>query len=144
MTRALFVDASAVLAVLLQENDADLFIHTLASASEIYICAVGKYEIVTGLCRARKNTNLPVKPTDFEIAYSIAESFIKDWNMQVLPIGDREAALALNAYQNYGKGTGAKANLNMGDCFSYACSKSLSAPLLFKGNDFIHTDIAQA
>jgi ribonuclease VapC len=50
----------------------------------------------------------------------------------------------LKAYQRYGKGTGHRARLNFGDCFSYAFAKRLKAPLLFKGEDFSKTDIEAA
>ena len=44
----------------------------------------------------------------------------------------------------YGRGTGHPARLNMGDCFAYALAKTRNLPLLFKGDDFIHTDIEPA
>lgn len=66
---------------------------------------------------------------DFMAALQVTEIDI------TLPIG----SLALAAYQKYGKPHGAQ--LNMGDCFAYACAKSLSVPLLYKGNDFALTDI---
>ncbi|MEO9339469.1 type II toxin-antitoxin system VapC family toxin [Mesorhizobium sp. SB112] len=51
---------------------------------------------------------------------------------------------AFIAHVRYGRGSGHKANLNMGDCFSYALAKSRNLPLLYKGNDFVHTDIEPA
>ncbi len=54
------------------------------------------------------------------------------------------ARLAADAFQRFGKGTGHKAQLNFGDCLSYAVAKSLDAPLLFKGEDFRHTDVKSA
>ena len=44
----------------------------------------------------------------------------------------------------YGKGSGHKAQLNLGDCAAYALATSLDLPLLFKGNDFTHTDVRSA
>jgi len=49
--------------------------------------------------------------------------------------------LALDAYARYGKGRH-RAALNMGDCFAYACAKANRAKLLYKGDDFVHTDLA--
>jgi ribonuclease VapC len=49
---------------------------------------------------------------------------------------------AIQAYQKYGRGNGHRAKLNMGDAFSYGCSKHHSVPLLYKGNDFSQTDLA--
>lgn len=51
---------------------------------------------------------------------------------------------ALLAFERYGKGRGHPAQLNMGDCFAYACARELEAPLIFKGDDFSHTDVAVA
>jgi len=48
----------------------------------------------------------------------------------------------VRAYARYGKGTGHPAQLNFGDCFSYAAAKRVGAPLLYKGADFSHTDLA--
>jgi ribonuclease VapC len=52
--------------------------------------------------------------------------------------------IAGDAFSRYGKGRGHPAGLNYGDCLSYAVAKQLGIPLLFKGNDFIHTDITSA
>jgi len=52
--------------------------------------------------------------------------------------------VALDAYDRFGKGTGHPAGLNYGDCFSYALAKQSGEPLLFKGNDFTHTDLEAA
>jgi uncharacterized protein with PIN domain len=56
----------------------------------------------------------------------------------------RRARIARDAYRDFGKGSGHKAGLNFGDCFAYALSKSTGEALLFKGNDFSHTDITPA
>ncbi|WP_244593485.1 type II toxin-antitoxin system VapC family toxin [Methylopila sp. Yamaguchi] len=52
--------------------------------------------------------------------------------------------LAAEAFQRYGRGRGHPAKLNFGDCMSYAIAKFHNAPLLFKGDDFVHTDIEPA
>ncbi|MCJ2141309.1 type II toxin-antitoxin system VapC family toxin [Methylobacterium sp. E-066] len=51
---------------------------------------------------------------------------------------------AADAFNRYGKGQGHIAYLNFGDCLSYAVAKVHAVPLLFKGNDFIHTDLVPA
>ena len=48
--------------------------------------------------------------------------------------------LARDAYLRYGKGRNV-AGLNFGDCFAYALAKDSGEPLLFKGDDFTHTDV---
>jgi ribonuclease VapC len=55
-----------------------------------------------------------------------------------------QARIARDAHARFGKGSGHPAQLNFGDCFSYALARALDAPLLFKGNDFSHTDIRPA
>lgn len=52
--------------------------------------------------------------------------------------------IARQAFLRFGKGRGHRAQLNQMDCFSYALAKMLDAPLLFKGQDFLHTDVRQA
>ena len=48
------------------------------------------------------------------------------------------------AYRKFGKGTGHKAQLNLCDCAAYALARSLDLPLLYKGDDFAHTDVRSA
>lgn len=52
-----------------------------------------------------------------------------------------QARIAREAYARYGRGSGSPAKLNFGDCFAYALAKETGEPLLFIGNDFIHTDV---
>ena len=55
-----------------------------------------------------------------------------------------QAARRLRAYRRFGKGSGHKAQLNLGDCASYALAMRSMLPLLFKGDDFTHTDVRSA
>ncbi len=64
--------------------------------------------------------------------------------IEIVPFTFEHARLALEAFKRFGKGRGAKAALNYGDCFVYALAQQLAAPLLFKGGDFALTDIAPA
>ena len=64
--------------------------------------------------------------------------------VEILPVTVQHARLALDAFKRFGKGRGAKASLNYGDCFVYALAKELQAPVLFKGDDFAQTDIQPA
>jgi ribonuclease VapC len=63
---------------------------------------------------------------------------------RVHPFDERQLAAAREAYIRYGRGGRHKAGLNMGDCFAYALAKTRNLPLLFKGEDFFHTDIEPA
>jgi ribonuclease VapC len=64
--------------------------------------------------------------------------------IQIEPFTLDQARLARQAYRDFGKGSGHPAQLNFGDCFAYALARTHDAPLLFKGFDFGHTDIASA
>ena len=69
---------------------------------------------------------------------------IADLGIEVISFTPEQARLAFEAFKHFGKGRGAKASLNYGDCFAYALAKELGAPLLFKGADFAQTDLARA
>ena len=69
------------------------------------------------------------------------EQVVADLSLQLVPIDSKELDVALDAYERYGKGRH-RARLNMGDCFAYACAKTNNARLLYKGDDFAHTDLA--
>jgi ribonuclease VapC len=66
--------------------------------------------------------------------------FIAKAQVTLAPVDEDQAHLARRAFQKFGKGRH-PAGLNFGDCFSYALSRALDEPLLFKGNDFSQTDV---
>jgi ribonuclease VapC len=72
---------------------------------------------------------------------SLLDDITEPSEMIVEPFTLRHAQRARRAYMIYGKGKGHPARLNFGDCISYALAKELDEPLLFKGDDFIHTDV---
>ncbi len=61
--------------------------------------------------------------------------------MRLVPIAAAESREALAAHARFGKGRGHPARLNMGDCFAYGCATANDAALLYKGDDFAHTDL---
>lgn len=61
-----------------------------------------------------------------------------------VPMDEAIARLAADAFARYGRGTGHTAALNFGDCIAYATAIHLDVPLLFKGDDFRHTDVKAA
>ena len=71
------------------------------------------------------------------------DEFFKEANISVERV-TLEQACAREAYRDFGKGSGHPAKLNFGDCLAYALAKAAGEPLLFKGDDFIHTDISSA
>ena len=70
--------------------------------------------------------------------------FLESGRLRIAPIDAEVAQIARLADRSYGRGTGHPARLNFGDCLAYAVAKSLDAPPLYKGDDFIHTDIGSA
>ena len=74
----------------------------------------------------------------------VVRNFLVAASIEVVPITADEADTALDAFGRRGKGQGAPAHLNMGDCFAYAVAKNRRTTLLYKGNDFSRTDILGA
>lgn len=129
----LFVDASALVAIIAGEPEqVSLAIQVRDDADPLW-SAMTEWEAVAALCRTY---GYPVETARREVSDTAAAR-----PLRLVPIGGREAALALEAYRAYGKGRHPAA-LNMGDCFAYACAKANEARLLYKGDDFARTDLA--
>jgi ribonuclease VapC len=60
------------------------------------------------------------------------------------PVTAAQTKIARQAYRDYGKGSGHPAGLNFGDCFTYALAREKREPVLWKGDDFGHTDLRAA
>jgi ribonuclease VapC len=73
-----------------------------------------------------------------------AEALLRLPVFEIVPPGIAELEAAYAAFVTYGRGSGHPAKLNFGDLFSYALAKVRGLPLLFKGDDFSHTDIQSA
>ena len=72
------------------------------------------------------------------------DDLVKAAQLVVEPVTEAQARIAGEAYRDFGRGSGHPARLNFGDCFSYALARATGEPLLFKGDDFAHTDITPA
>ena len=129
----MFVDASAIVAILTREPDADDLIDRLERAIRPITSAIAIFEATAGLCRKR---HVSVEEAQTDLA-----DFLNAARVEVVPIAANEAALALSAFARYGKGRGHPAQLNMGDCFAYAVARNHRTTLLFTGDDFSKTDI---
>ena len=130
------VDASAIVAMLTREPEADALLSALAAADGAETTPIASYEAVLGVSRKRQ--------------WSVAEAethvvdFLRAAGIAVQPIQPETAHVALEAFARYGKGSGHPARLNLGDCFIYAQAKAGGASLLYKGDDFSKTDIESA
>lgn len=128
----IFVDASALIAIVAPEPDAENLARRLASDDRRCISALAIWEALIGLSRSRK-VSLP----DARLRL---DGFCEATQLRVVSIGQPEFEQAAEAYARFGKGRHVAA-LNMGDCFAYACARTNDARLLFKGDDFGKTDI---
>jgi ribonuclease VapC len=132
----MFVDASAIVAILTRESDADLLADRLDAASGPITSPIAIFEAVLGICRKRQ--------VGVEEAQEEVRAFLGMAGIGVVDISDSDARLALRAFDRYGKGRGHPAQLNMGDCFASACAGAGRVPVLCKGDDFRQTDIETA
>ena len=131
----MFVDASAMVAILAEESDAAALTKRLEQAVERSTSPIAIYEAVVGIALA---CNVPIR-----IAETILDRFLEQAAVRVVPITVEIGRVAVAAFERYGRGRHPAA-LNMGDCFAYACASQLNLPILFKGDDFPQTDIAVA
>lgn len=130
----LFVDASALVAIVRREPDAPSLLLKAAAAKGRITSGIAIWETVRAVARGLGG--------DMAAAAEVTERFRLSLRIDMVPVGEAEAAAAVRAHARYGKGTGHPAGLNMGDCFAYACATTNGARLLYKGDDFVHTDLA--
>ena len=126
------VDTSALVAILLREPDAGRFDRLLAEAPLRLMSAVTRVEL-SFVIEGRKR----------EAGRADIERFLNDVHIEIAAVTPQQAEIAIEAFRRFGRGRH-RAALNIGDCFSYALVKAIDQPLLFKGDDFIHTDIRPA
>jgi ribonuclease VapC len=132
----MFVDASAIVAILTREAEADALADVLENTRSPITSAIAIFEATLGICRKRH--------ASVEEAEDDLRQFLAMAGVRTVPITEREAETALAAFSKYGKGRGHPAQLNLGDCFAYAAAKNHRTALLFKGEDFDKTDIPVA
>jgi len=130
----MIVDTSALVAVVREEPDAERFFRALSERREPkWMSAANYLEAAIVIDGARS----PISSRRFDEAVAAAE-------ITVEPVTREQAEIARAAYRDFGRGSGHPAGLNFGDCFAYALAKAMREPLLFKGDDFSHTDVAAA
>ena len=72
------------------------------------------------------------------------ERLLDLWEIETVAFDPAQAEIASQAYRDFGRGSGHPAALNLGDCYSYALAVATGEPLLFVGDDFVHTDVVAA
>jgi len=132
----MFIDSSAVVSILMGDPGGDRLADAIAGA---------KQRLTSPLVRLEACL---VLSTRFDIAPRLAEkqfeAFLDEAGVTVIPVTDKIGAMAVAAFEQFGKGRSNKAKLNLADCMSYACAKSYRAPILFTGRDFAKTDLKVA
>ena len=128
----MIVDASAVLAVLLHEEDAASFAQAIEAADALRMSVVNYVEAAVRIDRLKSHES----SRDFD-------DFMRVTGIELHDVTPELAEAARLAYGRYG-GSNHEASLNLGDCFAYALAKATGEPLLYKGADFAKTDIPSA
>jgi ribonuclease VapC len=123
------LDTSAVLAILQNEPERRKFNEAI-DAAETRSLSTASFVECSMIVESRYGAD-GVRDLDLLIAKA---------QISLVAVDEEQANLARRAFRKYGKGRH-PASLNFGDCFSYALSKALQEPLLFKGNDFSQTDV---
>ncbi len=125
----MIVDASALLAIILGEEDGDLYSRAIADEfDDIFISPINFVEAAIKADKKGPQTG------------EALDEIMRVGAIKLAQITRTQAELAREAYRKFGKGNH-EARLNLGDCFAYALAKARSEKLLFKGDDFRLTDI---
>jgi ribonuclease VapC len=127
------VDTSALIAILRDEPEAQELVEALVDDPAPKISAGTLLE--ASVIADRMSPPMGARRFDRLVA---------DLRLDVVALTESQAAVARAAYRDFGKGSGHAAQLNFGDCFAYALAATTGEPLLFKGDDFVHTDVTSA
>lgn len=125
----MIVDSSALMAILLEEAEGPRLRQALWDAERCAISAGSWIELVAVMTRRA----LPLTEA--------LEHLRRRHAMEIVPVTAYQAEIGAAAYRRYGIGTDHSARLNYGDCFAYALAIERGEPLLFKGDDFNHTNV---
>jgi ribonuclease VapC len=129
----LIVDTSALIAILRDEPDAVRYAEAI-EAADLRRMSAGTYVEAGAVVDSARD---PVVSRQLDALIGAA-------GIAIETVTAAHARIAREAYRDFGKGSGHPAGLNFGDCFSYALAKAMDEPLLFKGDDFVHTDVMSA
>jgi ribonuclease VapC len=123
------VDTSALVAILQREPERRVFIEAI-EAADARLASVATFVEISIVIEARHGAE----------GLRDLDHFISRAGIELVPVDAEHGKVACGAFSRFGKGRH-RAGLNYGDCFSYALAISTGEPLLFKGDDFVHTDV---
>jgi ribonuclease VapC len=126
------IDTSAVTAILFDETEKTIFDKAIAADPVRLISAVNRVEM-SFVIEGRKQHAGRLR----------LERFFRLTDAEIVTVTPDQAEIAVDAFRRFGKGHH-RAGLNIGDCFAYALAKATGEALLFKGDDFAHTDLISA
>jgi ribonuclease VapC len=127
----MIVDTSALIAILRDEPEADVCARAIEAATHRRISAANFVEAAIVIDGSRD----PVASRRFD-------DLVREAQITIEPVTEAQARIAREAYRDFGRGSGHPARLNFGDCFAYALARATGDPLLFKGRDFLRTDVS--
>ena len=128
----MILDTSALLAVLLDEPDADHFERTIGVAPVCRMSVANYLEAI-----------MVIEGRLGDAGGREIDNYLEEAGVDLVSVTPEQAQAARMAWRRYGKGNH-PAGLNFGDCFAYALAEVSGEPLLFKGEDFALTDVEQA
>jgi ribonuclease VapC len=138
----MFLDASAVLAILLVEPGHEVLLErALTSPTDLTYSAMSRFEAVVGFARNRAGPHRSSTAAQIEEARELVDDLLAELKASCVDLTEPIGTGALTAAQTYGRAVGHAAGLNLGDCFAYACAKEIRVGLLYKGDDFARTDL---
>jgi ribonuclease VapC len=126
------IDTSALLAILQAEKEKDALLSALLGDPVRLVSAATMLE-----------ASIVVAARGGEDNVEDLDRFVRDAEIEIVPLDTEQLAIARHAWRRFGKGNH-RAGLNFGDCMSYALARQRREPLLFKGDDFARTDIDTA
>jgi len=129
----MIVDSSALIAILKREHGWPTFSKALDSAESLRITAANYLE-----------TSIVVDGWRDPILSIKFDELIERFKIVIEPVTAAQAKIARQAYRDFGRGSGHRANLNFGDCFTYALAREKREPVLWKGDDFGNTGLHPA
>jgi len=129
----MIIDTSALAAIVFREADRDSYRQAIIQAPRRVISAATYVEL-----------SIVVDSRHDPVLSRSLDDLLTSLGIEVADLTADQARIARSAHRDFGRGSGHPARLNYGDCFSYALAKQIDEPLLWKGDDFGHTDVRRA